>query len=417
MQKGLPCFRRLFVPTNNPKPDKPPMQTTPKLTDTQTLHTARCLLEKHLPLQAHGYTCQSTHLYEALLAVCASGETLEAVCQDLPGAPEAGTVRPYLNEQLTLEALPELERRLNEALCAELPRRLRRKPQQIALDFHDRPYYGKAAQEEAPWVRGRAKDGTTRFFRVATAYVIDKGMRLTLSLRFVLPEDSTVAVLKTLLDRLTAREVPIACLLLDKGFAGIQAMAYLDEAGLPAIIACPIRGKKAPEPGGTRALCQGRKSYTTAYTFRNSPHSFTARLAVCRVFTTARRTGRMKRRAAWLVFIVLGKALEGLSPRQVRRLYRRRFGVETSYRLAARVRAWTSSRNAAYRFLLLGLSFVMVNVWVHLCWLYTQVPRRGGRSLETERFRLRRFAKFIWQALERKYGYVRAITAPAVPLL
>ncbi|MCH8960048.1 MAG: hypothetical protein IH820_01640 [Bacteroidetes bacterium] len=72
----------------------------------------------------------------------------------------------------------------------------------------------------------------------------------------------------------------------------------------------------------------------TTYLFRNSKTSQTAEVAVCRVFTTARRTGRMPRRAAWLIFIVIGPELAGLSPRAVRRLYRQRFGVETSYRCA-----------------------------------------------------------------------------------
>lgn len=389
---------------------------TPKLTDTQTLDTARSILEEHLPLQAQGYSCHSEHLYEALLAVCASGESLEAVCRDLPGTPEAGTVRSYLNEQLTLEELPALQQHLNRALTAKRPARLSRKAQRVAIDFHDRPYYGKAPKEKAQWVRGKAKDGTTRFFRIATVYLIRNGMRMTLALHFVLPDDDTVTVLKSLLKRINILEVEIDVLLLDKGFAGIETMRYLDQEHIPAIIACPIRGKRAPTPGGTRALCQGRKSYSAQYTFKNSKTSFTAPLAVCRVFTTARRTGRMKRQAQWLVFIVIGEALPWGSARSVRRLYQRRFGVETSYRLSHRVRGWTSGGNAAYRFLLMGLSFFMVNVWVHLCWLYTQVPRRGGRLLAVERFRLGRFAQFILQALQRKYGYVQEILAPAPPL-
>ena len=148
-------------------------------------------------------------------------------------------------------------------------------------------------------------------------------------------------------------------------------------------------------------------------TIRNSKRS---QVAVCRVFTTALRTGRMQRRAAWLLFIVIGPELAGLSPRAVRRLYRQRFGVETSYRCAGQVRGWTTSPNVAYRFVLLGLSFFMVNVWVHLCWCYTQVPRRGGRWFDRERFRLRRYAEFILQALRERYGYVQEIVASATPL-
>lgn len=398
------------------------MQTTPKkhalqLTDTQTLHLARSILEEHLPLQANGYTCRSRHLYDALLGVTAGRQTLETVCQDLSGAPTADTVRSHLNEELTIERLPELEESLNAALAANLPPRLFSKPQRVAIDFHDQPYYGRAEQDQAKWVRARAKDGTTRFLRIATAYLIHHGMRLTLSLHFVLPEDTTRDVLKTLLGRIVALGVPIGCLLLDKGFSGIAVMQYIEERHLPAIIACPIRGKKKPTPSATHALCQGRKSYRTAYTFSNSRTSFTAPLAVCRVFTTARRTGRMQRRASWLVFIVIGTDLEHVSPRGVRRLYRKRFGVETSYRCSRQVRGWTTSQNAAYRFVLIALSFFMVNVWVHLCWLYTQVPRRGGRYLDTKRLKLKRCAKFIMQALEQRYGRTWAITAPAVPRL
>jgi IS4 transposase len=155
------------------------------------------------------------------------------------------------------------------------------------------------------------------------------------------------------------------------------------------------------------------KSYCTPHTFKGAEkQTFSAEVAVCRTFTTARRSQRLKRRATWLVFILI--ALDW-SPRQVRRAYRRRFGIESSYRSAGQVRGWTTSPNAAYRFVLLGLSFFLLNVWLHLRWLFTQVPRRGRRALDTQLFQLRRFALFIRRALERHYGYVQAIVAPAPP--
>jgi IS4 transposase len=56
------------------------------------------------------------------------------------------------------------------------------------------------------------------------------------------------------------------------------------------------------------------------------------------------------------------------------------------------VRGWTTSPNPALRFVLIGLSFVLLNVWVYLRALFTQVPRRGGRWLDTKRFQLNRLA-------------------------
>ena len=382
---------------------------TLKLSDQKVLNEARTVLKTHLPLVADGYVCTSDDLYDALLGVAVNRGTIQSICQDWLGIAEPETIRGYLNSQLRLEDLPELERRLNAALADQIPARIKRQPQKVAADLHDRPYYGKQPQDEARWVRGEARDGTTRFYRVATAYVMLNGLRVTLAIHFVMPEDEMVTVLQSLLNRLRCRGITIACLFLDKGFGGIAVMRFLTRRRQPALIACTIRGKQ----GGTRALCTGRESYRTAYTFESAEQgAFTAELAVCRTFTTAKRTKRLKRRVEWLIFILI--ALD-LKPQQARSRYRSRFGIESSYRCAGQARGWTTSPNAAYRFVLLALSFILLNVWIRLRWLFTQVPRRGRRRLDTERFQLRRFLNFIRRALERDYGTLSDITATVAP--
>ena len=104
---------------------------------------------------------------------------------------------------------------------------------------------------------------------------------MTLALRFVLPEQEVVSLLDDLLKSLKKQGFQIACLFLDKGFASIAVMDYLTRRAQSALIACPIRGKT----GGTRALCQGHKSYRTMHTFVSGNHTFTAHMAVCRSFT------------------------------------------------------------------------------------------------------------------------------------
>ena len=386
------------------------MNNTLKLKDDQVLDHARETLREHLLLTADGTCCTTDDLLNVLLGVAVNRGTLEAVCADWDAVPNPETVRGYLNGQLRVEDLPDLERRLNAALWADVPARVWRQAREVAIDFHDRPYYGKQPQGEGLWVRGQARDGTTRFYRIATAYVILKGLRVTLALRFVLPEQAVVSILDDLLKSLNKQGVPIACLFLDKGFASIAVFEYLTRRQQAALIACPIRGKT----GGTRALCQGRKSYRAQHTFVSGDQSFTAKVVVCRSFTTAQRTKRLKRRAVWLLYVLIQL---DLSPRQARRQYRRRFGVESSYRCAGQVRGWTTSANPAYRFVLITLSFVLLNVWVHLRWLYTQVPRRGRRWLKTKLFQLCRMAKFIRRALERQYSCITEIQAVAAPRL
>jgi len=229
----------------------------------KVLTYARDCLSEHLPLQAEGYERTTEDLLNVWLGVAANCGTLQSVCADLVGMPDPETIRTYFKEQLCVEDLPDLEQRLNAALAAEIPPRVWRRAQEVAIDFHDRPYYGKTLQAEGLWVRGQARDGTTRFYRIATAYVMLKHLRVTLALRFVLPDEDTVTIVDDLRKRLKTLGIRVAELFLDKGFEGIAVMDYLTRQGQPALIACTIRGKT----GGMRALCQGNKSYRTTYTF------------------------------------------------------------------------------------------------------------------------------------------------------
>lgn len=387
------------------------MEYTPKLTDRDVMEQARDVLAKHLPLAADGYVCSGADLWQILLGVSVQQGTIHGVCQSLAEAPSDATVRGYLNEQLTVETLPTLETQMNAALASQIPRRVFKRPRDTAMDYHEQAYYGKTPQTEGLWIRAAAKDGTTHFYRVATAYVIWRDMRVTLAVRFVLPEHDGVSSVAGLLKSLKALHYKVKTLFLDRGFAGVRMLRFVSKTGLRAVIACPIRGKL----GGTRALCVGRGSYTTCYTFHSSDQGqFTAHLAVCKLFTTARRTGRHKRRADWMIFIMIHCHY---SPRRVRQVYRRRFGIESSYRCARRTRGWTTSPNPVLRFLLIALSFFLLNVWVRLRWLYAQIKRRGGRAVDYAHFRLDRLIHWIMLALNAIYTPLTTIAPLVEPIV
>ena len=142
---------------------------TPDLSAPKVLPHPQTLLEEKLALKAEGYKCTTDDLFKVLVGVAATKRTLEAVCADLVGTPAPQTIRGYFHDQLRVKDLPELEAPLNAALAAEGPRHVRRHAQAVAIDYHDRPDYGKGEQAQELWVRGKAKDGTTRFDRVATA--------------------------------------------------------------------------------------------------------------------------------------------------------------------------------------------------------------------------------------------------------
>jgi putative transposase len=317
-------------------------------------------------------------------------------------------VREQLNAQLSLGNLDELEASVNAALHDGLPRRARRAAADVAVDLHDQPFYG---QDDELTCRGEAKAGTTRCYRVATAYLLCEGVRFTLGLVFVRPETSNAELLGRVLSYGEQAGVTVKRLWLDKGFASIAVYRLLRQRGINAVIACPIRGK--PGGLGTRALCKGKASYHSSHTFRSQSHG------VCMVPVTVVRTWSLTRqgtrRWTYLMFVQLGSPL---APHKLRAHYRLRFGVESSYRCMREVKGKTSTRNPAVRLLFMALAFILLNLWVLLRFLFCQVPQRGrrGRPLDESRFRLGRFASFLRLATFRRYGVVTAISAIAPPI-
>jgi len=112
---------------------------------------------------------------------CRAPPTIETACAELESAPHSNTVCGHLTEQLPPASISELEHRWNALLCALIPDWLRERPQKLAIDFHDQPYYSCDNPDDGDnWVcRGEARAGTTRFYRCATAYVLVRDARLT----------------------------------------------------------------------------------------------------------------------------------------------------------------------------------------------------------------------------------------------
>ena len=357
------------------------------------------ILKDHTKLEVAGYRCTTEVILDVLLKASAESSSVEAASHDLQDTADSNTIREYLNTALEIQALREQENEMNAALAECIPKSMPRTRVEVAIDFHDEPFYGKQSGLREVTCSGQAKKGTTHFIRIASAYVIWRQVRLTLALRYVLPDENALGILKILLKRLQELGLgEIRVLYLDKGFASTQIIDHLKERKQPAIIACPIRGKD----GGTRALCQGRKSYRTDYTFTDGTQATLALKATL----VPDRSG--KRRRKWLAFIVIEL---DWTPEKVHHEYRRRFGIECSYRLLRRVRAMTTSRNPAVRFFLLAVGMILVNAWVFLRWEFARLLAPGLRRVDEARLRFHRFTRLLIRAIEAVYDVVMAVPA------
>ena len=358
-------------------------------------YTVKHLME-HISLQAEGYRCNTAMMWNVLVKAAIERTSIEASCADLSQVVDSNTLREHVNTVLDVSRLAELELELNEALAACLPVEVPRQGVGVAMDTHDEPFYGKSPALLAYTCRGRARKGTTHFVRIASAYLMWRQVRLTLALTFVLPDDKPLDIVRRLYERVRQMGIVPGTVYLDKGF-GLPAIArYLTHQRQPAVLACTIRGKT----GGTRALCKGRKSYRTLYTFKDGTQ---VQMAMVATFTTGRHG---KRRRQWLAYILV---LLDWQPKKVHDRYRRRFGIEASYRHLRRVRAFTTSLNPALRFLLLGLGLLLVNIWLTLRWYVARVLAPGPRRVDPLRFQFQRFTRFLLYAIDMAYSAIRSI--------
>jgi hypothetical protein len=371
-----------------------------RLTGEDVRELAERQLREHLSMEIEGTKIRTEMVLSVLLKAAIERQSIEAVCADLEDVVDSNTLREALNKALTVEELRRHEAEFNEALADCVPSEMPRRGLEMAIDLHDEPFYGKSQELRAYTVRGEAREGTTYFWRIATLYVIWRGVRVTLALTYVLPQEKNLDILQCLLNRQADLGFRPKVLYLDKGFCSGPIITYLqDQVKLPAIMACPIRGKQGK--GGTRALCRGRKAYRSRYTFTDGT---TTDLAIVPTLKRDPKTGKAKR--TWLVYVVTHL---DWSAKKVQQRYRRRFGIETSYRQLGQARAHTNSRNPALRFFFLALALLLINIWVCLRCFCSRLMAPGPFRLQLNRFRFARFCAFLRRAIEQAYGTTMSI--------
>jgi putative transposase len=370
-------------------------------------HAAQ-LIRSCLRVGDYSARCTAAVMLHVLFAACSRACSLSAACWSLATAPSRETVRKaWLS---WLPAREELLRRLNRALADEVPRALRRRDQQVAIDLVLIPYHGQPLLDICEVYRSQANSGTSHFHAYATAYVNYRGQRFTLAMTYVQRGEKLAEVLKRLLRRLSGLGISVRMLLLDRGFWSVAVIRYLQAARYPLLMPVVLRGRKAehPEgPSGTRVFAIRKTSGWDEYTLTAADKQ-KARVSVCvHCRNYDGQWGRHGRQA--LVYAFWG--INPTSTGWVRQTYRRRFAIETSYRQMHQGRARTSTRNPEVRLLLVGVALVLRDVWVWLHYAVLSTPRRGNPRYNLERLTLKSMLGWLQQQAELELGLTDRISA------
>lgn len=385
------------------------------LTATTVHQLAIARLQPHLRLPDHGPKCTAHVLLSLVLWAAARVTSLAAACAALRRAPSDQAVRNALFA--TLPAFAELRRRLNRALASGLPKALRRRPQPVAIDLTLIPYYGSPQTDPEELYRGQKKAGTRDFHAYATADVLFRGCRWTLALVPVHHADPWDDIVRALLQQVRRAGVRVRYVLLDRGFYSVAVVRYLQAARTPFVMPAIARGRDADHPhgpSGTRVFFARRRSGWDRYTMTDKQgRRATVDICVCYRTPPGRprwhRAGRPRRPRAWVY------AYWGLRPTRITwmvQTYRRRYGIETSYRQMNQARVRTSTRSPLLRLFFVGLALLLRNLWAWLHWETLADPRRGGRLLAQHRLRFRTLLLWIGRYVDDWLGWASAIPTP-----
>src|SRR5215210_8192409 len=156
MERRKPLLENGFS-TTRPCPDggSRPMHYT--ITRAVVHQHAFELLRSCLRLSDFSSLCTARVLCHVLFTACARLCSLAAACLSLAAAPSRETVRKAW--LAWLPARDELLRRLNRCLFIEVPRTLRRRPQQVAIDLVLVPYHGRPMCDASEVYRSQARAG------------------------------------------------------------------------------------------------------------------------------------------------------------------------------------------------------------------------------------------------------------------
>jgi hypothetical protein len=363
---------------------------------------AQALCQRHLRLADHGRKCTADTLWTVLCYAASRITSLAAACACLRDAPSDSAAHDAL--LATLPPTHELQRRVNRALRADLPRCLRRRRQPLAIDLHLVPYHGRPLHDEGEVYRSRAKDGTSHFHAYATCYVIRRGLRFTLALTSVRRGEPLPGVIQRLLAQAAKASVRPRYLLLDRGFCSVAVVRHLQAGRRPFLMPLPLRGRKPGHPegaSGSRVFGTYKRSGWSRYTLTDA-RGRKATVGVC-VRCRNRRGERGKHGREALVYAFGGGLAPG-SYQWVKETYRARFAIETTYRQLGQARIRTSTRDPLLRLLYVAVALVLRNVWVWLHWQVLAERVRGGRRVDTDRLTFRTLLLWLQHWAEQLLG-------------
>lgn len=344
-------------------------------------------LKDHVTIKINGsLTCEN--ILRTVLNMAVNKHSVHFVSKQYKNVACETSLRHHLNK-LKMEELI----RSNEKILLQNPLKTLKtgKSYEFAIDLTDDPYYGKIDPSNKKYViRGQAKKSTNSFYSYISLYITDKNERFTISVLPVEKDKSLVEYLSYFIDLIKKLDFKIKVLCLDREFYSIDVFEFLQNNDVPYIVPVIKRGEQMKQ------ILKGNKARSTQYVMKNPKKKILLDIVIDVRYLKGKKG---KKGCENLGFVVFGVKW---SPRKVSTVYRRRFAIESSYRMRNLVKPKTSSKNATIRYFYALISFLLKNIWLYLQKKHFTIVKRGPQVIDEDKFRFEMFILLIGEWLRRK---------------
>lgn len=364
-------------------------QSYSTITPSLVRSTAHAALQQVLPWKRHGRRVTVTRLLDLLVLVAALRSSLSAVVRRFRFGFSHETARQAVTANLP--DLQRLQQGLLDALHAFGTRTLRRRRWDIAIDQHNCPFYGD--RNTPGIIGGQKKQGSKHHYAYATAAILHRRHRYTVGLLALDRDYKPHEIVAILLEQVRSRGVQVRGVALDSGFDSGETLLLLQGRGLSYVVPLRRKGRGNNRRNACFALPLGTITEMAWKTEKS-------RQPVRTQAVVLRRAG--ERSVKVYAFGGWGSVAAVWRARQAKRAYRRRFGIETSYRQMNEGKGRTTKKDVVYRLLLIGIALLLRQVWVWLTWQLA----RAGRCRPTQWLSdlpLRRLLDWLQDEVRKRY--------------
>ncbi len=261
------------------------------------------------------------------------------------------------------------------------------KPCICGLDWHDLELYSKKIKED---IRTKPKDGTDYALRYLSIESVEEGKRFTFHAVPINPFTNLCEAVSKLISK-TREYVDIKLILMDRGFFSADMLEFLIGNNIPHMIPArrnkkidalerAVRLKRLPIPNTPDSF----------YVVDNYPLAGRVKIKLVFYFTPSKEPDETDK----CFIFTTNLEVDIKNVKKLADLYRKRWGIETGYRVKDRVLGRTCSTNYVARLLFLFLSILLYNFWTLLRILkppWTRVYKR---------FTLNKLKKLIRECIE-----------------